>query len=204
MVSRELEREATIHVRVKKEEGTGSNVVGLLEGSDPKLREEAVVYTAHYDAYGIGSNGTIYPGAADNALGTSMITAIAEALSKTSPRPRRSVIFLAVTGEEYGLLGAKHWVSNPTWPLAKVPPTSTTTARGLNLRAVSAASAGAGNIGLGLSSRRPSRRRATISRRPGSGGDVFCAPTLRGRQEGVPALMLAGGPDGARPPGSRE
>lgn len=119
-VSRDLGKPATLHVRVKREEATGSNVVAVLEGSDPKLKEEAVVYSAHYDAYGINPAGVIYPGAADNALGTSMIVAIAEALSKTSPRPRRSVIFLAVTGEEYGLLGAKHWVNNPTWPIDKV------------------------------------------------------------------------------------
>lgn len=119
-VSRELGREATLHVRVQREEGVGSNVVGLLEGSDPKLREEAVVFSAHYDAYGKSASGVLYPGAADNALGTSMIVSIAEALSKEKTRPRRSVIFLAVTGEEYGLLGAKHWAANPTWPIAKV------------------------------------------------------------------------------------
>ncbi len=119
-VSRELGKDAVIHVRIKKEEGTGSNVVALLEGSDAKLKEEAIVYSAHYDAYGISATGVIYPGAADNALGTSMIVSIAEALSKVNPRPRRSVIFLAVTGEEYGLLGAKHWVNNPTWPIEKV------------------------------------------------------------------------------------
>lgn len=119
-VSRDLGKEATVHVRVKREEGTGSNVVAVLEGSDPKLKEEAVVYSAHYDAYGINPAGVIFPGAADNALGTSMIVSIAEALSKTTPRPRRSVIFLAVTGEEYGLLGARHWVNNPTWPIDKV------------------------------------------------------------------------------------
>ncbi|HZB45699.1 MAG TPA: M28 family peptidase [Pyrinomonadaceae bacterium] len=118
--SRDLGREATLHVRVKREEGTGSNVVAVLEGSDAKLKEEAIVYSAHYDAYGINPAGVIFPGAADNALGTSMIVSIAEALSKTSPRPRRSVIFLAVTGEEYGLLGARHWVNNPTWPIEKV------------------------------------------------------------------------------------
>ncbi len=119
-VSRALGKSATMTIRIKRGEGTSSNVVGLLEGSDPKLKEEAVVYSAHYDAYGINARGVIYPGAADNALGTGMILSIAEALSKSAKRPRRSVIFLAVTGEEYGLLGAEHWVSHPTWPLEKV------------------------------------------------------------------------------------
>ncbi|HWN10776.1 MAG TPA: M28 family peptidase [Pyrinomonadaceae bacterium] len=123
-VSRDLGKTATLALKLKREETTSSNVVGILEGSDPKLKEEAVVYTAHYDAYGIDGAGTIFPGAADNALGTATIGAIAEAVVKAYPkpteRPRRSIIFLAVTGEEYGLLGAEHWVRNPTWPLAKV------------------------------------------------------------------------------------
>ncbi len=123
-VSRDLGKTATLALRLKREEATSSNVIGILEGSDAKLKEEAVVYTAHYDAYGIDGSGTIFPGAADNALGTATIGAIAEALVKAYPkpsqRPRRSIIFLAVTGEEYGLLGAEHWVRNPTWPLAKI------------------------------------------------------------------------------------
>ena len=123
-VSRDLGKTATFAVRIKRDETTSSNVIGILEGSDAKLKDEAVVYTAHYDAYGIDGSGAIFPGAADNALGTATIVGIAEALVKAYPkpaqRPRRSIIFLAVTGEEYGLLGAEHWVRNPTWPLAKV------------------------------------------------------------------------------------
>jgi len=123
-VSRDLGKTATLALRIKREEATSSNVIGILEGSDASLKEEAVIYSAHYDAYGIDSTGTIFPGAADNALGTAMISGIAEAFVKAHPkpadRPRRSIIFLAVTGEEYGLLGAEHWVRNPTWPLAKV------------------------------------------------------------------------------------
>lgn len=123
-VSRELGTTATLTLRIKREETTSSNVVGVLEGSDPKLKEEAVVYSAHYDAYGIESDGRIFPGAADNALGVGTITAVAEAFVKAFPkpasRPRRSIIFLAVTGEEYGLFGAEYWVAHPTWPLEKV------------------------------------------------------------------------------------
>ncbi|HEY5883061.1 MAG TPA: M28 family peptidase [Pyrinomonadaceae bacterium] len=123
-VSREMGKTATLALRYKLGETPSSNVVAVFEGSDPTLKEEAVVYTAHYDAYGIESDGTIYPGAADNALGTATIIAIAEAFAKAFPkpesRPRRSIVFLAVTGEEYGLLGAEYWVRNPTWPLSKV------------------------------------------------------------------------------------
>jgi hypothetical protein len=123
-VSRELGKTATLTLGVKREETTSSNVVAVLEGSDPKLKAEAVVFSAHYDAYGIESDGRIFPGAADNALGVGTITAVAEALVKAFPkpasRPRRSIIFLAVTGEEYGLYGSEYWVAHPTWPLDKV------------------------------------------------------------------------------------
>lgn len=115
-----LKKSAKITVKLKKNKGTGSNVVGLLEGSDPKLKEEAVVYTAHYDAYGVGAGNRIYPGAADNALGVGEMLAIAEALSQASVRPRRSIIFLAVTGEEYGLYGSEYWADHPTWKIKQI------------------------------------------------------------------------------------
>jgi Peptidase family M28 len=122
-VSRSLQKQAKLALRTKTGEANSNNVVAVMEGSDPKLKSEAVIYSAHYDAYGI-EGGKIFPGAADNALGTATITAIAEAFVKAYPkqssRPRRSIIFLAVTGEEYGLLGAEHWVKNPTWPLDKI------------------------------------------------------------------------------------
>ena len=122
-VSRDLGKSACLAIKTKVEVAPSSNVAAVLEGSDPKLKEEAIVYSAHYDAYGV-EGGRIYPGAADNALGTAMIFSIAEAFTTAFPkpadRPRRSIIFLAVTGEEYGLFGSEHWVRHPTWPLAKI------------------------------------------------------------------------------------
>lgn len=115
-----LKKSAKITVRLKNKKGTASNVVGLLEGSDPKLKEEAVVFTAHYDAFGVGAGNRIYPGAADNALGVGEMIAIAEALSQSTVRPRRSIIFLAVTGEEYGLYGAEYWAEHPTWKIKQI------------------------------------------------------------------------------------
>lgn len=107
-------------MRLKKEKGVGANVAGLLEGSDPSLKEQAVVYSAHYDAFGMGADGSIYHGAADNALGVAEMIAIAEAYSGLRETPRRSIIFLALTGEEYGLLGAEYWVRHPTWKIEKI------------------------------------------------------------------------------------
>ena len=72
-----LKQSATINIRLKKSKGVSSNVVGLLEGSDPKLKEEAVVYSAHYDAFGVGADNRIYHGAADNGLGVAEMLAVA-------------------------------------------------------------------------------------------------------------------------------
>ena len=116
----DLKQSASITVRLKKGNGTGSNVVGLLEGSDPKLKSEALVYSAHYDAYGVAADNRIYPGAADNALGVAEMLAVAESMSKAAIKPRRSVIFIAVTGEEYGGFGSDYWVKHPTWDIKQV------------------------------------------------------------------------------------
>jgi hypothetical protein len=99
---------------------TSSNVVGLLEGSDPRLKDEAVVYSAHYDAYGKDASGQVRPGAADNALGVAKMLALAEAMAKSKERPRRSIIFLATTAEEMGMVGSRYWVDHPTWPMPKI------------------------------------------------------------------------------------
>jgi hypothetical protein len=119
-VSRGLDLELTISPRVKREDGLGGNVIGVIEGSDAKLKNEAVVYTAHYDGFGIRYDGAIYPGAADNALGVGKLVAMAEAFVLMMPKPRRSIVFIAPTGEEYGNLGSEYWLQHPTWPLEKV------------------------------------------------------------------------------------
>jgi peptidase M28-like protein len=116
----DLKETATITVKLKKNKGVGNNVVGLLEGSDPKLKAEALVFSAHYDAYGLSADNRIYHGAADNALGVAEMLAIAEVMSKAQTKPRRSIIFLAVTGEEYGGYGTDYWVKNPTWKIKQV------------------------------------------------------------------------------------
>ncbi len=116
----DLKQNGTITVKLKKTKGVGNNVVGLLEGSDPKLKSEAIIYSAHYDAYGISGDNRIYHGAADNALGVAEMLSIAESMSKAETRPRRSIIFLAVTGEEYGGYGSDYWIKNPTWKIKQV------------------------------------------------------------------------------------
>jgi len=97
---------------------TSANVLGLLEGSDPELARETVVYTAHFDHLGIGtpdeSGDRVYNGARDNATGVAQVLAIARAFTELPAPPRRSVLFLFVSGEESGLLGSRYYADNPT------------------------------------------------------------------------------------------
>ena len=98
------------------------NVVGKLVGSDPVLRDESIVYTAHWDHLGKDPSlkgDQIYNGAADNASGVAMMLEIAHGLTQVEPKPKRSMVFLAVTAEEKGLLGAKYYASHPLYPLEK-------------------------------------------------------------------------------------
>lgn len=99
-----------------------NNVVGILEGSDPARKDEAIVFTAHYDHLGIGNavdGDTIYNGAEDNASGTALLIEMARAFAEAPNRPPRSVIFLAVTGEERGLRGSEYYGQVPTFPAKK-------------------------------------------------------------------------------------
>lgn len=98
------------------------NVVGMLEGSDPKLKDEYVIYSAHYDHNGVGKpnaeKDSIYNGARDNAVGTVTVLSAAENIAKYPTK--RSALFILFTGEEKGLLGSKWYVEHPVIPLEKM------------------------------------------------------------------------------------
>ncbi len=98
------------------------NMVAKITGSDPKLKDEYIVYTAHWDHFGIGDqiNGdSIYNGALDNASGTAGMLQLARAFKALPAAPKRSILFLAVTAEEQGLLGSQYYSVTPLYPLAK-------------------------------------------------------------------------------------
>jgi Zn-dependent M28 family amino/carboxypeptidase len=99
------------------------NVVALLPGSDPALAREHVVLTAHLDHVGVGAevNGDrLYNGAMDNASGIATLIEVARTLASSTPRPRRSILFAAVTAEEHGLLGSRYFAGEPTVPRASI------------------------------------------------------------------------------------
>lgn len=95
------------------------NVLGVLRGGDPNYSDQVVVYTAHYDHFGIGEpvdGDSIYNGALDNASGVAMLLSIAKAFTNLPIPPHRSILFAAVGAEEFGLLGSEYYVRNPTFP----------------------------------------------------------------------------------------
>ncbi|HLH00663.1 MAG TPA: M28 family peptidase [Bryobacteraceae bacterium] len=98
------------------------NVIGLLRGSDPELKDTALLLTAHYDHLGerpAGPGDRIYNGADDDGSGTVSVIEIARALSTLKQRPRRSIIFMTFFGEEQGLVGSTYYARHPVWPIAK-------------------------------------------------------------------------------------
>ena len=113
---------ATLRHRITERRATSDNVIAVLEGSDPALRDEYVVMSAHLDGVGMGNetNDNIYNGYYDNASGIGTMLEVARALAHAAVRPRRSIIFLATTGEEKGLLGAEHFATNPTVPVERI------------------------------------------------------------------------------------
>lgn len=117
-----LNATASFSIRNKLREISSQNVVAKLEGTDPQLKDEYVVYSAHWDHLGKDETlqgDQIYNGALDNATGTAGLLELAEAYSELSTKPKRSILFLAVTAEEKGLLGSKYYAENPLYPLNK-------------------------------------------------------------------------------------
>lgn len=111
------------HVVSKVRTFDSANVIGELPGSDPTLKNEAIVYSAHWDHFGIGpmvKGQNIYHGAADNATGTAMLLDSARAWAASPQKPKRSIFFAAVTGEEQGLLGSHYFGEHPPIPAARI------------------------------------------------------------------------------------
>lgn len=119
-----LAAKASFSITQTTREVASKNVIAKLDGSDPARRDEYVVYSAHWDHLGRDpklKGDQIFNGAHDNASGTALLVEEAQAFASlpAASRPKRSLLFLAVTGEEKGLLGARHYAERPLYPLAK-------------------------------------------------------------------------------------
>lgn len=113
----------SLHVVSRHSAAESPNIAAILPGSDPQLKNEYVVFTAHADHLGISvpvNGDAIYNGAGDNASGTSALIEIARAFTRLPQPPRRSLLFIAVTGEEEGLLGSDYYAHNPTVPMSQI------------------------------------------------------------------------------------
>ncbi|HTE20262.1 MAG TPA: M28 family peptidase, partial [Armatimonadota bacterium] len=119
---------ATLRVDVRRQTAPTRNVLGMLEGSDPKLKHEVVVIGAHYDHLGMGgahsldasSQPAIHHGADDNASGTAGVLELAQYFAANRGKIGRSLLFMGFSGEEIGLIGSGHWTKKPTIPLQRV------------------------------------------------------------------------------------
>ncbi len=110
---------AKIQLAKKSTPAGEKNVIGIVEGSDPVLKNECIVYSAHYDHVGIGNDNDVYNGADDNGSGTVSLLEIAEAYTKMRKAPKRSIVFAWVTAEEKGLFGSDYYTQHPVIPLDK-------------------------------------------------------------------------------------
>ena len=113
-----MNAEITLTYEVK--EFKGKNVVGFVEGSDSVLKNEYVVFMAHYDHLGVRGDGEVYNGADDNGSGTVTLMELAKAFGSLKVKPERSIVFLWVTGEEPGMLGSSWYVAHPLLPLENI------------------------------------------------------------------------------------
>jgi hypothetical protein len=195
-----LKQTAKITVRLKKGKGVSSNVIGMMEGSDPTLKSEAVVFSAHYDAYGLSSDHRIYHGAADDGLGVGEMIAVAEAFAQAPVKPKRSLIFMAVTGEEYGGLGSDYWVKNPTWKIKQ-------TAADLNLDGMGTEVYGPVKVVVGYGAEHSSLGKLLDEVAADEGLKVIPDPMPDEKsfyrsdhyffvKKGIPGIMLMGAPEG--------
>ena len=199
----DLKTKININLKAELQRVDSQNVVGIWEGSDAKMKEEYVIYTAHWDHIGVGKpdadGDTIYNGALDNASGVAQIIAIAEAFTKLAKaeQPKRSQVFLFTTAEEQGLLGSEYYAKNPVFPLNK-------TAANLNIdggnffgKTKDYGALGADRSSLGAFVNDELAKRKMVFSPDGSPGQgfFFRSDHFPFAKVGVPALSIRGGND---------
>jgi Zn-dependent M28 family amino/carboxypeptidase len=179
---------------------TSHNVIAKLEGKDPALKDQYLIYTAHWDHLGRDpavQGDQIYNGAHDNASGTAALLELARSFAELPERPARTMLFLAVTAEEKGLLGAKYYAENPLYPLER-------TLANLNIDGINqwgrtrdVVVVGAGNTTLEdlLAEAARSRGRVIVPDPEPGKGFFYRSDQFELVKKGVPALYLSTGTD---------
>jgi Zn-dependent M28 family amino/carboxypeptidase len=174
------------------------NVVGKIEGSDPTLKDEYVIYTSHWDHFGIGPevNGDrIYHGAQDNATGIGGLIEIGRAFARLPVAPKRSILFLAVTAEEQGLLGSDYYARNPVYPLTKTLAVINMDSLNIYGKTSDLSVVGLGNSDLDTYAREAAAEQGRVlspDPKPENGG-YFRSDHFPFAKQGVPAINAGGG-----------
>jgi Zn-dependent M28 family amino/carboxypeptidase len=171
------------------------NVIGKLDGSDPKLKSENVIFTAHWDHLGKHpelQGDQIFNGAVDNASGVAAVISLARAYSKLDPPPKRSLLFMSTTAEEAGLLGAEYYAQHPLYPLEK-------TLADINIdsmnvwgetRDVEDTSFGMSSLDDLLGKAAETQKRATIPNPRPEKGSIYRADNFEFSKVGLPSLYI--------------
>ena len=193
-----LKAKATVSLKSSITEKTSRNVIGVLPGATKP--DEAVLYMAHWDHLGKheGEEGdNIYNGAVDNATGVAGILEIAEAFAHQDPKPARSVVFVAVTLEESGLLGSKYYVAHPTFPMDKIAGVINLDAMSVGGKSRDFVVTGMGNSELEDMLKVYADQQGRVLTEEGNpaGGYYFRSDHFNFAKAGVPALYAKGGND---------
>jgi Zn-dependent M28 family amino/carboxypeptidase len=176
------------------------NVLGKIQGSDPALKDEYVIFTSHWDHYGIGPeiNGDrIYNGALDNATGIGGMIELGRTFATLPVAPKRSLLFLAVTAEEQGLLGSDYYARNPIYPLNKTLAVVNMDALNIYGRTKDLTVVGLGASDLDDYARDAATAQGRVLRadpKPENGG-YFRSDHFPFAKQGVPAISAGGGDD---------
>ena len=194
---RPVELKAKAHFEIKQQVRTfkSHNVIAKLEGSDPKWKDEYVIFSAHWDHLGKHpelSGDQIFNGAVDNASGVAAVISLGRAFTKVNPSPKRSLLFMATTAEEAGLLGAKYYALHPLYPLKK-------TVADINIdsmnvwgktRDVEDTSFGMSTLDDALAKRAQAQGRIAIPNPRPEKGSIYRADNFEFAKVGVPALYI--------------
>ena len=193
-----LKATLTAHLTTNATVVTSHNVVGILPGK--KYPDETIIYSAHWDHLGIGkpdaTGDRIYNGAVDNGTGVAELIEQARAFAH-EPRPDRSIVFLAVTGEEKGLLGSKYYATHPLYPIGKTVAVLNTDALGVYGREKNFSISGTAKLGLLddlIAEGKREGRYFTPDPHPETGG-FYRSDHFSFAKEGVPAISLESGND---------